>query len=108
MMSSNDRIVIVGAGVFGLSLAYQLASDGNQNVTVMDRHVPPVSTYGLSPLQIPNIDRSLMDQALTYRESSASIIRTRLTCLSLGKRINNGRNHQSTKISSALRQSSRQ
>lgn len=41
-MGSNDRIVIIGAGVFGLSLAYQLASSGNQNVTVMDRHVPPV------------------------------------------------------------------
>jgi glycine/D-amino acid oxidase-like deaminating enzyme len=44
MVSPSDRIVIIGAGVFGLSLAYQLASEGNQNVTVMDRHVPPVST----------------------------------------------------------------
>ena len=43
MVSSSDRIVIIGAGVFGLSLAYQLASEGNQNVMVMDRHVPPVS-----------------------------------------------------------------
>jgi sarcosine oxidase/L-pipecolate oxidase len=43
MVSRSDRIVIIGAGVFGLSLAYQLASEGNQNVTVMDRHVPPVS-----------------------------------------------------------------
>jgi sarcosine oxidase/L-pipecolate oxidase len=43
MVNRSDRIVIIGAGVFGLSLAYQLASEGNQNVTVMDRHVPPVS-----------------------------------------------------------------
>jgi sarcosine oxidase/L-pipecolate oxidase len=43
MVSSSDRIVIIGAGVFGLSLAHQLASEGNQNVIVMDRHVPPVS-----------------------------------------------------------------
>lgn len=41
-MASSDRVVIIGAGVFGLSLAYQLASEGNHNVTVMDRHVPPV------------------------------------------------------------------
>lgn len=43
MVNPSDRVVIIGAGVFGLSLAYQLASEGNQNVTVMDRHVPPVS-----------------------------------------------------------------
>jgi sarcosine oxidase/L-pipecolate oxidase len=43
MVSPSDRIVIIGAGVFGLSLAYQLASEGNQNVMVIDRHVPPVS-----------------------------------------------------------------
>lgn len=43
MVSPSDRVVIIGAGVFGLSLAYQLASEGNQNVMVIDRHVPPVS-----------------------------------------------------------------
>lgn len=43
MVSSSDRVVIIGAGVFGLSLAFQLASEGTQNVMVMDRHVPPVS-----------------------------------------------------------------
>jgi glycine/D-amino acid oxidase-like deaminating enzyme len=43
MVSPSDRVVIIGAGVFGLSLAYQLASEGSQNVMVMDRHVPPVS-----------------------------------------------------------------
>lgn len=47
MVSSSDRVVIIGAGVFGLSLAYQLASEGNQNVMVMDRHVPPVSATSL-------------------------------------------------------------
>jgi sarcosine oxidase/L-pipecolate oxidase len=47
MVSPSDRIVIIGAGVFGLSLAYQLASEGNQDVMVMDRHVPPVSTGSL-------------------------------------------------------------
>ena len=41
-MNSNDQVVVIGAGVFGLSLAYQLASEGGQNVLVMDRHVPPV------------------------------------------------------------------
>jgi glycine/D-amino acid oxidase-like deaminating enzyme len=47
MVSASDRVVIIGAGVFGLSLAYQLASEGNQNVMVMDRHVPPVSATNL-------------------------------------------------------------
>lgn len=41
-MKKTDRIVIVGAGVFGLSTAYQLASEGYQTITILDRHVPPV------------------------------------------------------------------
>ncbi|KAF3003997.1 hypothetical protein E8E14_008222 [Neopestalotiopsis sp. 37M] len=36
-------LLIVGAGVFGLSLAYELtAVRGYTNVTVLDRHMPPV------------------------------------------------------------------
>lgn len=49
MVSTSDRAVIIGAGVFGLSLAYQLANEGNQNVMVMDRHVPPVSISSILP-----------------------------------------------------------
>ena len=41
-MEKNGRIVIVGAGVFGLSLARQLAVEGYQNVLILDRHLPPV------------------------------------------------------------------
>jgi sarcosine oxidase/L-pipecolate oxidase len=35
-------ILIVGAGVFGLSTALELTKRGYQNITVLDRHVPPV------------------------------------------------------------------
>ncbi|OJJ07003.1 hypothetical protein ASPVEDRAFT_201469 [Aspergillus versicolor CBS 583.65] len=38
----KSRIVIVGAGVFGLSIAHQLASEGYKDVVVLDRHMPPV------------------------------------------------------------------
>ncbi|KAL2816975.1 FAD dependent oxidoreductase [Aspergillus granulosus] len=34
-------ILIVGAGVFGLSTALELTKRGYQNITVLDRHVPP-------------------------------------------------------------------
>ena len=41
-MSQNDRIVIIGAGVFGLSTAVELSNLGYKDIVVLDRHVPPV------------------------------------------------------------------
>ncbi|KAM0250808.1 hypothetical protein ACHAP5_002025 [Fusarium lateritium] len=41
-MDHDSKIVIIGAGVFGLTTAKQLALDGHQNITVIDRHMPPV------------------------------------------------------------------
>jgi sarcosine oxidase/L-pipecolate oxidase len=41
-MDKNERIVIVGAGVFGLSTALNLVEEGYSSVTVLDRSVPPV------------------------------------------------------------------
>ncbi|KAJ4982604.1 sarcosine oxidase [Stagonosporopsis vannaccii] len=41
-MDTNSRVVIVGAGVFGLSTALELAHKGYKSVTIVDRHVPPV------------------------------------------------------------------
>ncbi|KAL4971950.1 FAD dependent oxidoreductase [Aspergillus desertorum] len=38
----SDSILIVGAGVFGLSTAFELTKRGYTNITVLDRHVPPV------------------------------------------------------------------
>jgi NADPH-dependent 2,4-dienoyl-CoA reductase/sulfur reductase-like enzyme len=40
--NKNSRIVVVGAGVFGLSIAHQLACEGYKDVVVLDRHMPPV------------------------------------------------------------------
>lgn len=41
--SKDDAIIIIGAGVFGLSLAYELAGTrGYTNVTVVDRFLAPV------------------------------------------------------------------
>jgi len=40
---SQDPVLIVGAGVFGLSLAYELAANrGYTKITVLDRYPPPV------------------------------------------------------------------
>ncbi|KAF6823315.1 sarcosine oxidase [Colletotrichum musicola] len=41
-MEKDSRIIIIGAGVYGLSTAVQLASEGFRHVVVLDRHMPPV------------------------------------------------------------------
>ncbi|KAE8393730.1 FAD dependent oxidoreductase [Aspergillus alliaceus] len=40
--SKSDPILIIGAGVFGLSTALELSSRGYKNITVLDRYPPPV------------------------------------------------------------------
>lgn len=42
-MSLNDRVVIIGAGIFGLSTAVELSDLGYKDIVVLDRHVPPVN-----------------------------------------------------------------
>lgn len=44
-MSLRDRVVIIGAGVFGLSTAVELSNLGYTDIVVLDRHVPPVSLF---------------------------------------------------------------
>jgi heterodisulfide reductase subunit A-like polyferredoxin len=41
-MHKDSRIVVIGAGVFGLSTAVELAHKGYKNIVIVDRHVPPV------------------------------------------------------------------
>ncbi|KAF7590980.1 hypothetical protein BBP40_002174 [Aspergillus hancockii] len=41
-MDKTERIVIVGAGIFGLGTAMSLKEQGYRNVTVLDRAMPPV------------------------------------------------------------------
>ncbi|KAH8812759.1 FAD dependent oxidoreductase [Xylogone sp. PMI_703] len=41
-LSHHDTILIVGAGVFGLSTALELSQRGYKNITVIDRMLPPV------------------------------------------------------------------
>lgn len=38
----SDQIIIIGAGVFGLSLAYELSQRGYAHVTIVDRYLVPV------------------------------------------------------------------
>lgn len=42
MPSKESSIIIVGAGVFRLTLALELKKRGYQHITVLDRHAPPV------------------------------------------------------------------
>ncbi|KID83347.1 FAD dependent oxidoreductase [Metarhizium guizhouense ARSEF 977] len=39
--SKTDPVVVIGAGVFGLSTALELTTRGYTNVTVLDRYLPP-------------------------------------------------------------------
>ncbi|KAL6849409.1 hypothetical protein ACO1O0_008949 [Amphichorda felina] len=41
-VAKHEPILVVGAGVFGLSLALELKKRGYQDVTVLDRYMPPV------------------------------------------------------------------
>ncbi|KAH0831817.1 hypothetical protein AYO21_06339 [Fonsecaea monophora] len=41
-MKTDAAIIIVGARAFGLTTAYELASEGYHNITVLHRHVAPV------------------------------------------------------------------
>lgn len=49
-MDQSSKIVIIGAGLFGLATAKQLASEGYRNILVVDRHMPPVIQCGASLL----------------------------------------------------------
>lgn len=42
MNDNTSRIVIVGAGVFGLTAALELSKRGYRSIVVFDRHEPPV------------------------------------------------------------------
>lgn len=42
MPSKESSVIVVGAGVFGLTLARELCQRGYIRVTVLDRHLPPV------------------------------------------------------------------
>lgn len=42
MMEKDRNVVVVGAGVFGLTTALELTLQGYRNVIVLDRNVPPV------------------------------------------------------------------
>lgn len=48
MISSDSKIIIVGAGVFGLSTSLWLARNGYTNITVFDRCAVDEKNYNPS------------------------------------------------------------
>lgn len=73
-MDRKSRIVVVGAGVFGLTTACQLASEGHQNITVLDRHVPPVGqpvTIFITLLQTFRHDKTLSSNKYQVPDGSS-------------------------------------
>ncbi|KAL4936346.1 hypothetical protein BDV06DRAFT_205251 [Aspergillus oleicola] len=67
-MDKSARIVIVGAGLFGLCMAYQLATEGYRSITVLDRHMPPVPTGSSTDIsrviRFDYADKDYLDMAL--------------------------------------------
>ena len=79
-MDKDSKIVIIGAGIFGLSTAYQLASEGYRNLVVLDRHMPPVgSHFFASRAQEADNRRSRMDLVLIFPVSFDSTMETTST-----------------------------
>lgn len=69
MPSDKDSsIILVGAGVFGLSLAHELSRRGYKNITILDRFLPPVpdgSSVDISRVVRPDYtDPLYLDMAL--------------------------------------------
>lgn len=77
-MKPTGQIVIVGAGVFGLTTALQLAREGHKNIIVLDRHTPPVSAMPICRKMLI-IARFPMDQVATSLVSSGLTMPTETT-----------------------------
>lgn len=80
-MEKQSKIIIVGAGIFGLTTARKLASEGYRNIVVLDRHMPPVSPFVIEITaeaisSQTDHTRFRMDQALISHEWSALIMAT--------------------------------
>ncbi|KAH7033459.1 FAD dependent oxidoreductase [Microdochium trichocladiopsis] len=72
----NDPILIVGAGVFGLSLAHELvARRGYTDVTVLDRALPPVPDG--SSVDVSRIVRSEYADPVYTRMAKEAIVQWR-------------------------------
>ncbi|KAK6371363.1 hypothetical protein LTS17_009094 [Exophiala oligosperma] len=79
-LQKSDRIVIIGAGVFGLSTALHLALRGYKNVVVFDRHDYDVSQYDYrngadsASADMNKIIRSAYGSAVEYQDLSKEAI----------------------------------
>ncbi|KAJ1329720.1 sarcosine oxidase-like protein [Microdochium nivale] len=72
----DEPILIIGAGVFGLSLAHELARNrGYTNVTVLDRALPPVPDG--SSVDISRIVRSEYADPVYTRMAKEALVEWR-------------------------------
>lgn len=80
-MDKNSRVIVVGAGIFGLSAAYQLASEGYQNILVLDRNIPPVRLHLVCDdfITFLTFHRLPMPQAMISHALFDSITQMRIT-----------------------------
>ncbi|KAL4897996.1 FAD dependent oxidoreductase [Aspergillus ambiguus] len=70
-VGKTDSILIVGAGVFGLTTALELSSRGYSNITVLDRYPPPVPDG--SSVDISRIIRTDYADALYSRMAQEAL-----------------------------------
>ncbi|KAI4762471.1 fructosyl amino acid oxidase [Aureobasidium sp. EXF-3400] len=97
-MDKGKKILIIGAGVFGLSTALELSRRGYSNITILDRHVPPVpdgSSVDISRIVRPDYaDKFYAKMGMEalagwQKEFSAFFYRSGLLCAQAGTEFGN-------------------
>jgi sarcosine dehydrogenase len=66
-MQSEAAVVIIGGGIFGCSIAYHLAKQGQRDVVVLERNAIASGTTPMAAGLVPQVRATeILSRALTY------------------------------------------